>query len=71
VPKAGKTRRGTCRITVPIGVNNPPHAVTVDPGDYTVRLYLPSGEIMAESVSVTPDSHGKSVSTCAVPRTNG
>lgn len=50
------TARGTStsqsKITMPIGVNNPPLAVPLDPGDYTVRMYLPSGDVLAESVTV-------------------
>lgn len=50
------TGRGTSsskpKITMPIGVNNPPLDVQLDPGDYTVRMYLPSGDVLAESVTV-------------------
>ncbi|QSX74008.1 hypothetical protein HIV01_012350 [Lysobacter arenosi] len=35
-----------------LGVNEPQN-LTVDPGEYTVRLFLPNGDILAESVSVS------------------
>lgn len=56
VRRPGATRRGSIpKITVPIGVNSPPQPVHVEPGEYTVRLYLPTGDIMAESVVVAPE----------------
>lgn len=44
------------RITLPIGVNAPPEHVNLQPGDYTVRIFLPSGDILAESVTVGVES---------------
>jgi hypothetical protein len=52
VPKPGKRSTQVERKTFSIGINSAPQHITVAPGDYTVRLFLPNGEIMAESVSL-------------------
>lgn len=45
----GSASTGT-RLTFPLGVNDAPHALDLQPGDYLVRLYLPNGEVQAEQV---------------------
>lgn len=55
VPR-GKKAPGRARITLPIGVNAPAAHVDLQPGDYTVRIFLPSGDVLAESVTVGGDS---------------
>lgn len=42
-------------ITVPIAVNAAPLPVDVEPGEYTVRMYLPSGDVLSQSVRVGGD----------------
>ena len=44
----------TSAPTMTLGVNGEVQTVPVPVGEYTVRLYLPSGDILAESVSVKP-----------------
>lgn len=46
--------------TVPIGVNEQPVKIPLDAGEYTVRMYLPSGDVLAQSVRVggNPDDLG-------------
>lgn len=51
----GKSTSGP-KITMPIGVNGPPLAVRLGPGEYTVRMYLPSGDVLAQSVTVDDES---------------
>jgi predicted secreted protein len=52
----GRETQGQGRITIPIGVNAPAEHVNLQPGDYTVRIYLPSGDVLAESVTVGSES---------------
>ena len=44
------------KLKLSIGVNAAPQAfaLALAPGDYTIRLFLPSGDVMAESVSLAP-----------------
>lgn len=55
VPR-GKGRAGQEKLSMPIGVNATPMRVDLQPGDYTVRIYLPSGDVLAQSVSIGPDT---------------
>lgn len=52
IVRRGKDASMAERITRPIGVNAPPQHVDLTPGDYTVRIFLPSGDVLAESVTV-------------------
>lgn len=52
IVERGQANQNQGRITMPIGVNAPPEHVNLHPGDYTVRIYLPSGDVLAESVTV-------------------
>lgn len=52
----GNANQSQGRITMPIGVNAPAEHVNLQPGDYTVRIYLPSGDVLAESVTVGGES---------------
>jgi hypothetical protein len=55
VPEAGERKYGAqTRTSLSVGINSPAQDVTVPPGNYTVRLYLPSGDILAESAYVLP-----------------
>lgn len=51
--------------TVSLGVNGAAKSVTVPAGEYTVRLYLPNGDVLAESISVEPA--GKPVCSFELP----
>jgi hypothetical protein len=52
IVRRGLDTEGQARITMPIGVNAPAQYVDLRPGDYTVRIFLPSGDVLAESVTV-------------------
>jgi hypothetical protein len=54
VPQAGdKSRPATGKKTASIGVNAVPAQVSVPPGKYTVRIYLPNGDVLAEAAQVS------------------
>ena len=44
IVRRGLDTQGQARITMPIGVNAPAQYVDLRPGDYTVRIFLPSGD---------------------------
>lgn len=56
IVRRGKDAATQGKISLPIGVNAPAKRVDLEPGDYTVRIYLPSGDILAESVTVGAES---------------
>jgi hypothetical protein len=56
VPEGGTHRAHLPKVRVACGVNCPLNILSLAPGDYTVRMYLPNGDIMAESVSVTQET---------------
>jgi hypothetical protein len=51
-PRGRRSELQGFKPTLNLGVNSALKTVTVPAGDYTVRLYLPSGDVLAESVSV-------------------
>lgn len=56
IVRRGKEALSQAKITLPIRVNAPAERVNLLPGDYTVRIYLPSGDVLAESVTVGSES---------------
>lgn len=52
IVRRGRDNQGQVRINMPIGVNTPAQHVDLMPGDYTVRIFLPNGDVLAESVTV-------------------
>lgn len=50
-PGSAGARRPAVRL--PLGVNDTPTEVELDPGEYIVRVFLPSGDVQAESVVLT------------------
>lgn len=51
--KSGDPREGK---TIAIGINTTPPQLQLAPGEYTVRIFLPNGEVLAEAVDVIPDT---------------
>jgi hypothetical protein len=56
VPTPGKRTTRIPKRTFSVGINSGPQQLRVAPGEYTVRLFLPNGEIIAESVSPLADT---------------
>ena len=46
----GSTGAPQAAVRRPLGVNDTPTEVALDPGEYIVRVFLPSGDVQAESV---------------------
>lgn len=44
-------------INVPLGINDVPREVTLEAGDYLVRVYMPSGDVQAERIQLFDGAH--------------